>query len=68
MAASVPAVADWRLPTVPKYLTPEEIGRVLKDCTRRTANGRREYAVLLLLARLGLRAGETVALQLEDIN
>ena len=68
LAASVPTVADWRLSTVPKYLTPEEVERVLKACNRRTATGRRDYAILLLLARLGLRAGEVVALQLEDIN
>lgn len=68
LAASVPTVADWRLSTVPKFLTSEEVERVLKACDRRTATGRRDYAILLLLARLGLRAGEVVALQLEDIN
>src|SRR6266566_5192370 len=68
LAVSVPTVADWRLSTVPKHLAPEEVERVLKACDRRTAIGRRDYAILLLLARLGLRAGEVVALQLEDIN
>src|SRR5438445_1766935 len=68
LAASVPTVADWRLSTVPKFLTSEEVERVLKACDRRTATGRRDYTILLLLARLGLRAGEVVALQLEDIN
>jgi site-specific recombinase XerD len=68
LAASVPTVADWRLATVPKYLTPEEVDRVLASCDRQTATGRRDYAILLLLARLGLRAGEIVALQLEDID
>jgi site-specific recombinase XerD len=68
LAASVPTVADWRLSTVPKHLTPEEVESVLKACNRATASGRRDYAVLLLLARLGLRAGEVVALQLDDIN
>jgi site-specific recombinase XerD len=68
LAASVLTVADWRLSTVPKYLTPEEVERVLNACDRRMATGRRDYAILLLLARLGLRAGEVVALQLEDIN
>jgi len=68
LAASVPTVADRRLSTVPKYVTPEEVERVLKACNRSTAIGRRDYAILLLLARLGLRAGEVVALQLEDIN
>jgi site-specific recombinase XerD len=68
LAASVPTVANWRLSTVPKYLAPQEVERVLKACDRRTAVGRRDYAILLLLARLGLRAGEAVVLQLEDIN
>lgn len=68
LAASVPTVADWRLSAVPKYLTPEEVDRLLKACDRRTPSGRRDYAILLLLARLGFRAGEVVALQLEDID
>ena len=68
LAASVPTVANWRLSTVPKYLAPKEVKRVLKSCNRRTGVGRRDYAILLLLARLGLRAGEVVALQLEDVN
>jgi site-specific recombinase XerD len=68
LAASVPTVANWRLSTVPKYLTPKEVERLLQACNRRTAVSRRDYAILLLLARLGLRAGEVVALQLEDIN
>jgi site-specific recombinase XerD len=67
LAASVPAVADWRLSIVPKYLLPAEVHRVLGSCDRRTSTGRRDYAVLLLLARLGLRAGEVVSLQLDDI-
>jgi integrase/recombinase XerD len=68
LAAAVPTVANWRLSTVPKYLSSEEVKRVLKACDRRTATGRRDYAILLLLARLGLRAGEVVALQLDDLN
>ena len=68
LAAAVPTVANWRLSTVPKYLAPKEVERVLKSCDLGTAIGRRNYAILLLLARLGLRAGEVVALQLEDIN
>ena len=68
LAASVPAVADWRLSTVPKYLIPDEVDRVLGSCDRQTSTGCRDYAILLLLARLGLRAGEIVALQLDDID
>jgi site-specific recombinase XerD len=68
LAASVPTVADWRLSAVPKYLNSVEVKRVLRSCNRRTATGRRDHAILLLLARLGLRAGEVVALQLDDLN
>jgi integrase len=68
LAGSVPAVARWRLSTAPKHLTPEEVYRVLRTGHRRTTSSRRDYGILLLLARLGLRAGEVVALQLDDIN
>ncbi len=68
LAASVLTVANWQQSTVPKYLARKEVERVLKACDRRTAVGRRNYAILLLLARLGLRAGEVVGFQLEDIN
>ena len=68
LAASVLGVAHWEQATVPRYISSEEVQRVLKACDRRTPIGRRDYAILLLLARLGLRAGEVVALQLEDID
>src|SRR4030095_4502042 len=55
LATSVLGVAHWRQATVPKYISSEEVQRVLKACNRRTSNGRRDYAILLLLARLGLR-------------
>jgi integrase len=64
----VPSVATWRFATLPKALRPGQVQQVLDACDRRTAQGRRDYAILLLLARLGLRAGEVVALQLEDID
>ncbi len=68
LAAALPSVSDGRLATIPKYLNPEEVERVLQTCGRHTAVGRRDYAILLLLARLGLRAGEIIALELEDIR
>jgi site-specific recombinase XerD len=68
LAGAVPRVANWRLATIPKYLPPEDIDRLLNSCDRSTARGRRDYAVLILLARLGLRAGEIVALELDDIR
>jgi integrase/recombinase XerD len=68
LAASVIPVADWRLSSVPKYLTPQEVERLLETCDQSTPTGRRNYAIILLLARLGLRAGEVVALELDDID
>jgi site-specific recombinase XerD len=68
LAAAVPSVADWRLSTVPKYISQEDVERVLGVCDRTTVVGRRNYAMLVLLARLGLRAGEVVRLELDDID
>lgn len=68
LAPSVPSVANWRLADLPKFLEPEQVERLLKACNRATPVGRRDYAVLLLLARLGLRAGEIVHMELDDLD
>jgi len=68
LAASVPTVATWRLSEVPQFLEPGQVQQILQGCDRSSPSGRRDYAALLLLARLGLRAGELVHLCLEDIN
>lgn len=68
LAEAVPPVAGWRLSTVPKGLEPGEVRRLLGSCDRRTRTGLRDYAVLLLLSRLGLRAGEVARLGLDDID
>lgn len=68
LAACVPTVADWRLSELPKSLEPEKVEHLLQNCDQSTAIGKRDYAILLLLARLGLRAGEIVAMTLDDIN
>jgi integrase/recombinase XerD len=68
LTAAVPAVSGWRQASVPQYLGAPDVQRLLDDCPRHTAVGRRNYAILLLLARLGLRAGEVVALQLDDVD
>jgi site-specific recombinase XerD len=64
----IPAVARWRDTTLPSALAPAEVARLLRTCRRHTATGRRDYALLLLLARLGLRAGEVAALTLDDCD
>lgn len=68
LSLAVPKVARWRLSTLPKHLPAAQVRQVLRHCDRKTALGRRDYAILLLLARLGLRAGEIVKLRLEDID
>ncbi|HWQ91262.1 MAG TPA: tyrosine-type recombinase/integrase [Clostridia bacterium] len=68
LSAAIPTVRKWTQPGVPKKLTPDELDRVLEAPDRATAMGRRDYAILLLLARLGLRAGEVILLELEDIH
>jgi site-specific recombinase XerD len=68
IAAGVPSVANWRFSHLPKALTPAQVERLLRCCDRNTAMGQRDYAILLLLARLGLRAGEVVAMTLDDLD
>lgn len=67
LASSVPRVCKYRQSTPPAFLAPEEVTRALAAPDRSTPRGRRDYAILLLLARLGLRAGEIVRLELDDI-
>lgn len=68
LTAAIPPVRRWRLVDVPTYLTPDAVQRVLDACDRSSAVGRRDYAILLLLARLGLRGGEIVRVELDDID
>ena len=69
LVAAVPAVAVWSTtPSLPRAISPEHAQRAIDSCDRRTSLGLRDRAVLLLLARLGLRAHEIIALQLEDCD
>jgi site-specific recombinase XerD len=68
LAACVPAVANWKLSTIPRALPPDQVELVLASIDRKTAMGSRDYAILSILARLGLRAGEIKALTLEDLD
>jgi site-specific recombinase XerD len=68
LASALLPVMHWRLSGLPKSLAPEQVNSMLDSCDRSTVIGRRDYAILLLLARLGLRAGEVVALTLDDLD
>lgn len=68
LAAAIPRVAGWSMTSIPKAIRSKDAQRVLASCDRRSAVGRRDYAMLLLLARLGLRAGEVASLTLDDID
>jgi integrase/recombinase XerD len=65
---AVPVAAGWRLASLPKRLEADEVLQLLEASDRSTVVGRRDFGVMMLLARLGLRVGEVAALSLEDID
>jgi integrase/recombinase XerD len=68
LAAAVPIVANWSMTSIPRGIAADQVRQLLASIDRHTAIGRRDYAILLLLARLGLRAGEVASLELDDID
>jgi len=68
LANCIPSIPGWRASHLPVFLTKSEVKQLLKACDRRTTKGCRNYAILLLLVRLGLRASEVIHLLLDDIN
>lgn len=68
LADAVPPVAGWKLAGLPADVSPDHVAAVLASCDRRSAPGRRDYAILMLLSRLGLRAGEVAAIELSDVD
>lgn len=68
LACAVLTVRQRRWAGVPRHMSPRDVERLLRSCDRSSATGRRNYAILLLLARLGLRASEVVALELGDLR
>lgn len=68
LAAAVPSVAGWGLASLPRGIGAELVTAMLTGCDRSCAMGRRDYAILLVLARLGLRNGEVCRLEIDDIN
>jgi site-specific recombinase XerD len=65
---AVPAFASWRLAELPRYLAPEQVDRLLAACDGSSPQRQRDRAILLLLVRLGLRAGDVAQLRLADIE
>ncbi len=68
LAAAVPIVANWSMSSIPRAIGADQIRQLLASFDRRTATGRRDYAIVLLLARLGLRSGEVAFLELDDFD
>lgn len=65
---AVPTVAQWSLSSIPRYITSQEVERVIDSCAVSTHAGLRDRAIILFLSRLGLRAGDIVNMQINDIN
>jgi integrase/recombinase XerD len=68
LSAAVPSAPSWRGRSLPRGIVSADVRRMLACCDRRTLVGKRNYAILLLLARLGLRQGEVCALMLDDFD
>jgi site-specific recombinase XerD len=68
LAGCVPSIRRWKLASLPTYLSAAQVQKVLDGCDRTTALGRRDYAILMMLAKLGLRADEVATLTLDDIG
>jgi len=68
LAGCVPSIRSWKLAGLPTYLAAAQVQKVLDGCDRATALGRRDYAILVMLAKLGMRAGEVATLTLDDID
>ena len=65
---AVPAVPQWRLSALPRYLAVADVERLIASCDLSKTHGIRDKAILLLLARLGLRAGDILDMRLDDIG
>jgi site-specific recombinase XerD len=68
LAGCVPSMRRWKLATLPTYLPAAQVQKALDGCDRATAMGRRDYAILMMLAKLGLRADEVATLTLDDVD
>ena len=64
----MPSIRRWKLANLPTYLSAEQVQKALDSCDRATAIGRRNYAILMMLAKFGLRAHQIATLTLDDID
>ena len=68
LLGAIPVMAHWRLAPLPRYLPPEDVERIIESCNASTPTGKRDRAILLMLARLGLRAGDIVQMRFRDVD
>ena len=68
LVKAVPSVKSWQARSLPRWVASNDVRRLLESCDRGTEGGRRDIAVLLMLVRLGLRAGEVAGMRLDDID
>jgi site-specific recombinase XerD len=68
VAGAVPSVAGWRLAGLPRALDPEQVRALVQSCDRSTVAGMRDFAILTMLVRFGMRRGEVAGLRLDDID
>jgi len=68
LIAAIPTLAHWRLSSLPRYLHEADVEKIIHSCDISTKQGKRNRAILLLLARLGFRASDIIKLRLGDIN
>ena len=68
LVSAVPSVPGWKFGSLPRGVSAGQVADLLASCDRDSAQGRRDYAILMLLTRLGLRAGEVIGIKLEDID
>jgi site-specific recombinase XerD len=68
LSNAVPSIAGWRLKSLPRAVDKNIVKKILQSCNRNLSLGKRDYAILMLLTRLGLRAGEVASLELDSIR
>ena len=68
LAGCVPSIRRWKLASLPTYLSAGQVQTILEGCDRATGMGRRDYAIFMMLAKLGLRASEVATLALDDLD